>query len=54
MGVIFRNGRPFGAAKEDATIVTNFEDLTNLPNKETNHIYITTADSKSYYYDVTT
>jgi len=54
MGVIFRNGRPFGAAKEDVTIVTNFEDLTNLPNKETNHIYVTTADSKSYYYDVTT
>lgn len=54
MGVIFRNGRPFGAAKEDVTIVTNFEDLTNLTNKETNHLYVTTADSKSYYYDVTT
>lgn len=39
MGVVFRNGRPFGAAKEDVTIVTNFEDLTNLTNKETNHLY---------------
>lgn len=54
MGVIFRNGRPFGAAKEDVTMVTNFEDLTNLPNKETNHLYVTTSDSKSYYYDATT
>lgn len=54
MGVVFRNGRPFGAAKEDVTVVTNFEDLTNLSNKETNHLYVTTSDSKSYYYDITT
>lgn len=52
MGVIFRNGRPFGAAKEDVTIVTNFEDLTNLPNKETNHLYVTTSDNTEYYWDV--
>lgn len=52
MGVIFRNGRPFGAAKEDVTIVTNFEDLTNLINKETNHLYVTTSDNTEYYWDV--
>lgn len=52
MGVIFRNGRPFGAAKEDVTIVTNFEDLTNLPNKETNHLYVTTSDNTEYYWNV--
>lgn len=52
MGVVFRNGRPFGAAKEDVTIVTNFEDLTNLPNKETNHLYVTTSDNTEYYWDV--
>jgi hypothetical protein len=52
MGVVFRNGRPFGAAKEDITIVTNFEDLTNLPNKETNHLYVTTSDNTEYYWNV--
>lgn len=52
MGVVFRNGRPFGAAKEDVTIVTNFEDLTNLTNKETNHLYVTTSDNTEYYWDV--
>lgn len=52
MGVIFRNGRPFGATKEDVTIVTNFEDLTNLINKETNHLYVTTSDNTEYYWDV--
>lgn len=54
MGVIFRNGRPFGAAAQDVTMVTNYSDLEELTNKTSNHIYVTTSDSKSYYYDVNT
>nr|DAD58846.1 MAG TPA: hypothetical protein [Caudoviricetes sp.] len=33
MGVIFRNGRPFGAAAQDVTLVTNYSDLEELINK---------------------
>ena len=52
MGVIFRNGRPFGAAAQDVTLVTNYSDLEELTNKQTNHLYIVTSTNKSYYYDV--
>ena len=52
MGVIFRNGRPFGAAAQDVTLVTNYSDLEELTNKQTDHLYIVTSTNKSYYYDV--
>ena len=52
MGVVFRNGRPFGAAAQDVTLVTNYSDLEALTNKQTDHLYIVTSTNKSYYYDV--
>lgn len=51
MGVIFRNGRPFGAAKDDVTTVHAYEDLFNLTDKKENHLYIVEETSIPYRYD---
>ena len=63
MGIIFRNGIPFGATdSKDVTIVANYADLANLTVKQSDHIYIVenATDStsplvpkihQSYYYD---
>ena len=54
MGVIFRNGRPFGAAKDDVTTVHAYEDLANLTDKKENHLYIVEETSIPYRYDAET
>ena len=54
MGVIFRNGRPFGAAKDDVTTVHAYEDLFNLTDKKENHLYIVEETSIPYRYDIET
>lgn len=51
MGVIFRNGFPFGSAKDDVTVVTTYQDLEDLSIKEINHLYIVSATNQAYYYD---
>lgn len=54
MGVIFRNGRPFGAAEDDVTTVYAYEDLFDLTDKKENHLYIVEETSIPYRYDIET
>lgn len=63
MGIIIRNGIPYGAAdSKDVTIVAKYSDLADLAVKQSDHIYVvenatnTTSSStpkthQSYYYD---
>lgn len=54
MGIIFRNGIPFGAAEDDVTTVYAYEDLFDLTDKKENHLYIVEETSLPYRYDVET
>lgn len=54
MGIIFRNGIPFGAAEDDVTTVYAYEDLFDLTDKKENHLYIVEETSIPYRYDVET
>lgn len=54
MGIIFRNGIPFGAAEDDVTTVYSYEDLFDLTDKKENHLYIVEETSIPYRYDVET
>ena len=54
MGVIFRNGRPYGAQEKDVTTVATVADLADLASKKENHIYIVEEDNIHYRYDKTT
>ena len=54
MGVIFRNGRPYGAQEKDVTTVATVADLADLASKKENHIYIVEEDNIPYRYDKTT
>lgn len=54
MGIIFRNGIPFGAAEDDVTTVYAYEDLFDLTDKKENHLYIVEESNKSYRYDTET
>lgn len=63
MGIIIRNGIPYGAAdSKDVTVVAKYSDLADLAVKQSDHIYVvenatnTTSSStpkthQSYYYD---
>jgi len=64
MGIIIRNGIPYGAAdSKDVTTVEKYSDLADLAVKQSDHIYIvknatnTSAANykvnKAYYYDAT-
>lgn len=54
MGIIFRNGIPFGAAEDDVTTVYAYEDLFDLTDKKENHLYIVEETSIPYRYDTET
>lgn len=54
MGIIFRNGIPFGAAEDDVTTVYAYEDLFDLTDKKENHLYIVEETSIPYRYDIET
>lgn len=54
MGIIFRNGIPFGAAEEDVTTVYAYEDLFDLTDKKENHLYIVEETNIPYRYDIET
>lgn len=54
MGIIFRNGIPFGTAEDDVTTVYAYEDLFDLTDKKENHLYIVEETSIPYRYDVET
>lgn len=62
MGIIIRNGIPYGAAdSKDVTVVAKYSDLANLAVKQSDHIYVvknalqTTQSgyphAQSFYYD---
>jgi len=51
MGVIFRNGIPYGATESDVTTVAEFADLYDLTDKQENHLYIVEETNKPYRYD---
>ena len=54
MGIIFRNGIPFGAADDDVTTVYAYEDLFDLTDKKENHLYIVEETNTPYRYDIET
>ena len=54
MGIIFRNGIPFGAAEDDVTTVYAYEDLFDLTDKKENHLYIVEETNIPYRYDAET
>ena len=54
MGIIFRNGIPFGAAEDDVTTVYAYEDLFDLTDKKENHLYIVEETNIPYRYDIET
>ena len=54
MGIIFRNGIPFGATEDDVTTVYAYEDLFDLTDKKENHLYIVEETNTPYRYDVET
>jgi hypothetical protein len=54
MGIIFRNGIPFGAADDDVTTVYAYEDLFDLTDKKENHLYIVEETNIPYRYDIET
>lgn len=54
MGIIIRNGIPYGAAdSKDITTVSTFSDLGDLAVKLTDHIYVVDDEHLGYYYDDT-
>lgn len=54
MGVIFRNGIPYGATESDVTTVYEKADLYDLTDKRENHLYIVEEENKPYRYDLET
>ena len=52
MGVIFRNGIPYGGTESDVTTVGQRTDLDELTDKKENHLYIVEEDNLSYRYDL--
>ena len=54
MGIIFRNGIPFGATEDDVTTVYAYEDLFDLTDKKENHLYIVEETNIPYRYDTET
>lgn len=54
MGIIYRNGIPYGGAdSHDVSVVADYAALEALTVKTTNHLYITEDTNTSYYYDET-
>lgn len=51
MGIIFRNGIPYGATESDVTSVAQYADLFDLDEKKVDHLYIVEETSKPYRYD---
>lgn len=54
MGVIFRNGIPYGATESDVTTVYEKADLYDLTDKREDHLYIVEEENKPYRYDLET
>lgn len=53
MGVIFRNGIPYGVSQSDVTTVDTVADLSNIDNPKEEHIYVVKAVNQPYRYDST-
>lgn len=52
MGIIFRNGIPYGETKEDVTTVDSYGDLLNLQDLQGNHLYVVKSTDTLYRYDI--
>lgn len=52
MGIIFRNGIPYGATESDVTTVYEKADLYDLTDKREDHLYIVEEENKPYRYDL--